>query len=122
MREILVETSARHVHVSQETLEILCGAGAQLEVRAPLSQPGQFVSTTRVDVVGYKIDKATGNKVETVMGKGGAWQHPGIFLGDSHYNYVLNNDVTVEKSNGIYLSSYGTKESNFNICRYICSN
>mgnify|MGYP003294888120 CR=1 FL=1 len=67
MREILVETSARHVHVSQETLEILCGKGAQLEVRAPLSQPGQFVSKTRVDVVGYKIDKATGNKVETVL-------------------------------------------------------
>lgn len=67
MRDILVETSARHVHVSQETLEVLCGKGAQLEVRAPLSQPGQFVSKTRVDVVGYKIDKATGNKVETVL-------------------------------------------------------
>lgn len=67
MRDILVETSARHIHVTQETLEILCGKGAQLEVRAELSQPGQFVSKTRIDVVGYKIDKATGNKVETVI-------------------------------------------------------
>ena len=44
MKEILVETSARHVHVTQETLEVLFGKGAQLEVRAMLSQPGQFVS------------------------------------------------------------------------------
>ena len=65
MKEILVETSARHIHVTQEVLEILCGKCAQLEVRAPLSQPGQFVSNTRIDVVGYKINKATGAKEET---------------------------------------------------------
>ena len=65
MREILVETSARHIHVTQETLEILFGKGAQLEVRAMLSQPGQFVSNQRIDLVGYKLNKATGEKVET---------------------------------------------------------
>ena len=65
MKEILVETSARHVHVTQETLEALFGKGAQLEVRAILSQPGQFVSNQRVDLVGYKLNKATGEKVET---------------------------------------------------------
>ena len=67
MKEILVETSARHVHVTQETLEVLFGKGAELEVRAMLSQPGQFVSKQRVNVVGYKIDKATGQKVEAVI-------------------------------------------------------
>ena len=67
MKEILVETSARHVHVTQETLEKLFGEGAQLEVRAMLSQPGQFVSKQRVNVVGYKLDKATGQKVEAVL-------------------------------------------------------
>ena len=67
MKEILVETSARHVHVTQETLEVLFGAGAQLEVRAPLSQPGQFVSKQRINVVGYKTDKATGQKIEAVL-------------------------------------------------------
>ena len=65
MKEILVETSARHVHVTQETLEVLFGKGAQLEVRAMLSQPGQFVSNQRIDLVGYKLNKATGEKVET---------------------------------------------------------
>ena len=65
MREILVETSARHVHVTQETLEVLFGKGAELTVRNPLSQPGQFASGQRVDLVGYKLNKATGEKVET---------------------------------------------------------
>ena len=67
MKEILVETSARHVHVTQETLEVLFGKGAELEIRAMLSQPGQFVSKQRVNVVGYKTDKATGQKVEAVL-------------------------------------------------------
>ena len=67
MKEILVETSARHVHVTQETLEVLFGAGAQLEVRAMLSQPGQYVSKQRINVVGYKKDKATGQKIEAVL-------------------------------------------------------
>ena len=65
MKEILVETSARHVHVTQETLEALFGKGAQLEVRAMLSQPGQFVSNQRIDLVGYKVNKVTGEKIET---------------------------------------------------------
>ena len=65
MKEILVETSARHVHVTQETLEVLFGKGAELTVRAYLSQPGQFVSNQRIDLVGYKLNKATGEKVET---------------------------------------------------------
>ena len=67
MKEILVETSARHIHVTQETLEVLFGKGAQLEVRAMLSQPGQFVSNQRVDLIGYKVNKATGEKVEARM-------------------------------------------------------
>ena len=67
MKEILVETSARHVHVTQETLETLFGKGAQLEVRAELSQPGQFVSKQRIDLVWYKVNKATGEKVPTII-------------------------------------------------------
>ena len=65
MKEILVETSARHVHVTQETLEVLFGKGFELSVRAMLSQPGQYVSNSRVDIVGYKVNKATGEKIET---------------------------------------------------------
>lgn len=54
MKKILVETSARHIHVTQEVLEILCGEGATLNVKKMLSQPGQFASDTKLDVVGPK--------------------------------------------------------------------
>ncbi len=54
MKEILVETSARHVHVTQETLEKLFGEGAELTVKKMLSQPGQFASEQKVIVRGPK--------------------------------------------------------------------
>lgn len=52
--QVLVETSARHVHLSQRDLEILFGEGYQLTNKKDLSQPGQFACTERVDVVGSK--------------------------------------------------------------------
>ena len=54
MKEILVETSARHIHVTEQQFKALFGDDAVLEVRANLSQPGQFVSTSRLDIVGPK--------------------------------------------------------------------
>lgn len=39
-----VEVSARHVHLTQEQIEILFGEGAQLHPKRMLSQPGQFLS------------------------------------------------------------------------------
>ena len=39
--KFLVETSARHVHVCKEKLATLFGAGYELTVKKPLSQPGQ---------------------------------------------------------------------------------
>lgn len=53
-KKFIVETSARHVHVNQETLEVLFGKGATLEVKKMLSQPGQFASNQKVQVVGPK--------------------------------------------------------------------
>ncbi|MBR6939520.1 MAG: phosphate propanoyltransferase [Clostridia bacterium] len=53
-KEILVETSARHVHVTQEALETLFGEGYELTVKKWLSQPGQFASNEKVAVIGTK--------------------------------------------------------------------
>lgn len=53
-KQLLVETSARHVHVSREHLDILFGKGYELTVKKDLSQPGQFACAERVDVVGTK--------------------------------------------------------------------
>ena len=54
MANFIVETSARHVHVTQQDLETLFGAGYELHVKKMLSQPGQYASEERVDVVGPK--------------------------------------------------------------------
>ncbi|MCR5374823.1 MAG: phosphate propanoyltransferase [Lachnospiraceae bacterium] len=52
--EVMVEVSARHIHLTQEQIEILFGKGHQLTVKKELSQPGQFASEERVTVVGPK--------------------------------------------------------------------
>jgi putative phosphotransacetylase len=54
MAKVLVETSARHLHVTKEALEILFGEGYQLSHKKDLSQPGQFATNERVTVVGPK--------------------------------------------------------------------
>ena len=53
-KKILVETSARHVHVTAEALEILFGKGHKLTNKKNLSQPGQFACEEVVDIVGPK--------------------------------------------------------------------
>ena len=54
MRKILIETSARHLHVTKEHLETLFGKGAELAEIKMLSQPGQFLSDKKVDIIGEK--------------------------------------------------------------------
>ncbi len=53
-KKFIVETSARHVHLSQEHLEILFGKDAKLTHKKDLSQPGQFACEERVTIVGPK--------------------------------------------------------------------
>ena len=51
---VLVEMSARHVHLTEEAIETLFGKGAKLTVVRELSQPGQFLSEEKVDLIGPK--------------------------------------------------------------------
>lgn len=53
-KTVLVEVSARHVHVTQEALETLFGKGYELTKKKDLSQPGQFACEERVQVIGEK--------------------------------------------------------------------
>lgn len=50
--QLVVNSSARHMHVSQENLEVLFGPGAKLEAHKWLYQEGQFASTATVTLIG----------------------------------------------------------------------
>ena len=52
--KVLVETSARHVHLSRADLDVLFGKDYELTVKKDLSQPGQYACEERVTVVGPK--------------------------------------------------------------------
>ncbi len=53
--KILVETSARHVHLTKEAVAALYGEGAELIVKKMLSQPGQFATANdKLKLVGPK--------------------------------------------------------------------
>ena len=52
--KFIVETSARHIHVTDKTLAILFGEGHTLTNKKDLSQPGQFACEEKVQLVGPK--------------------------------------------------------------------
>ena len=54
MKEILVETSARHIHLSREAVDVLFGVGYELTKKKDLSQPGQYACAEKLVVVGPK--------------------------------------------------------------------
>lgn len=57
--KFLVETSARHIHLTDEAVKILYGEGATLTVKKMLSQPGQFASgNEKIKLVGPKGEMA----------------------------------------------------------------
>ena len=54
-KNILVETSARHIHLTEEAVAALYGEGATLTVKKELSQPGQFAAANdKITLVGPK--------------------------------------------------------------------
>ncbi|MFV0395539.1 MAG: phosphate propanoyltransferase [Coprobacillaceae bacterium] len=53
-KKIIVETSARHIHLSEEAVTALFGEGYQLTKKKDLSQPGEFACEERVTIVGPK--------------------------------------------------------------------
>ena len=53
--KVLVETSARHIHLTEEAVKVLYGEGAELVVKKMLSQPGQFAcANEKITLVGPK--------------------------------------------------------------------
>ena len=54
MKEVIVETSARHIHLSREAVDVLFGAGYELTRKKDLSQPGQYACAEKLTIVGPK--------------------------------------------------------------------
>ena len=62
--KFLVETSARHIQLTDEAVRVLYGEGATLTVKKMLSQPGQFASANeKIRLVGPK-----GEMADSVLG------------------------------------------------------
>lgn len=54
-KKVLVETSARHIHLTDATVAVLYGEGAKLEPKKMLSQPDQFAAANeKIKLVGPK--------------------------------------------------------------------
>lgn len=56
--KIMLEVSARHIHLTSQDLETLFGEGHRLTKKKDLSQPGEFAAEERVTVVGTKREIA----------------------------------------------------------------
>lgn len=63
MGKILVEISARHVHLSEKIFNILFGKKAKLEKIRELSQPDEFVSDKRISL---ETEKGVIEKIRVV--------------------------------------------------------
>ena len=61
MAQVLIETSARHVHLSAEHIDILFGKGHTLTHKKDLSQPGQLACEERVTIEAPKKASAGGS-------------------------------------------------------------
>ena len=64
--------------------------------------------------VNTAIDSSEVNHDEENSGDNSSWQHSGISLRDAHGNSIVNNDITVENSYGVYLC-YGRSTSSNNV-------
>lgn len=64
--KFIVETSAHHIHLTDEAVTELFGEGEKLNEVKKLSQPGQFASDRRLTIINKTkiIDKKTNQEVE----------------------------------------------------------
>jgi len=100
--KILVEVSARHLHVTQTDLEILFGPGYQLHPKKDLSQPGQYASEERVDLVGLK------NTIKgvTILGPVRSASQVEVSLTDARtlgLDAIIRESGSIDNTNGITL-------------------
>lgn len=59
--KVIIESSARHAHVTEEHLQILFGKGWKLHNKRELSQPGQYLTDEKIRIEGPRggIDRVS---------------------------------------------------------------
>ncbi|MGB3616643.1 MAG: acetate/propionate family kinase [Catalinimonas sp.] len=89
--QIPIAISARHVHLTQASVEKLFGTGYQLTEMRPLSQPGQFAANERVTLVGPR------NRIENVRILGPARPYDQVEISRTD-EFFLGIDAPVRES------------------------
>lgn len=97
---VMVEISARHVHLSAKDLEIIFGKGSSLTSKRDLSQPGQYLSEERVNLIGPKSD------IKNVAILGPIRNNTQVELSISDARLLGIKDITVNESG--YLEGAGS--------------
>lgn len=97
---IMVEISARHVHLSAKDLEIIFGKNSSLHSKRDLSQPGQYLSEERVSLIGPK------SEIRNVAILGPVRNNTQVELSISDARLLGIKDITINESG--YLKGAGS--------------
>lgn len=97
---IMVEISARHVHLSAKDLEIIFGKNSSLHSKRDLSQPGQYLSEERVSLIGPK------SEIKNVAILGPVRNNTQVELSISDARLLGIKDITINESG--YLKGAGS--------------
>lgn len=97
---IMVEISARHVHLSAKDLEIVFGKNSSLHSKRDLSQPGQYLSEERVSLKGPK------SEIKNVAILGPVRNNTQVELSISDARLLGIKDITINESG--YLKGAGS--------------
>lgn len=97
---IMIEISARHVHLSAKDLEIIFGKNSSLHSKRDLSQPGQYLSEERVNLIGPK------SEIKNVAILGPVRNNTQVELSISDARLLGIKDITINESG--YLKGAGS--------------
>lgn len=139
--KVLVETSARHLHLSEDSKKVLFGENYSLTPKKYLSQPGQFACEEKVEIVGPKgsikgvsvlgplrsrtqveISLTDSRKIgvpAVIRESGDLHNTPGCEIIGPKGKYVLEEGVIVAKRH-IHISAVDAKENSFKDGQIVC--
>ena len=139
--KVLVETSARHIHLSEDAIKVLFGDDYKLTPKKYLSQPEQFACEEKLEIVGAKgsikgvtvlgpprnktqveISLTDARKIgilTPVRESGDLYNTPGCDIIGPKGKYILKEGVIVAKRH-IHMPEFDAKENSFKDGQIVC--